>query len=196
MIQEWLDALAAQGCDPRQKGDGWMCKCPAHEDDTPSLSVAVGDKVPVLATCFAGCEFDAIRGALGIGQNGPTAAPVRPVAPRTPKPPPKPSALPTGPDRTVYRHYDAGGWRQAFAVVRRDLGNGKKTFSQWTTAVDDGLWIPEGLPETAPMYLLPELLAVNGQGCHRRGREVRPRRQGRLATAACHLLGGRHERLE
>ena len=55
-----------------------MCKCPAHEDDTPSLSVAVGDKVPVLATCFAGCEFDAIRGALGIGQNGPTAAPVAP----------------------------------------------------------------------------------------------------------------------
>ena len=131
MIQEWLDALEAQGCAPRQKGDGWMCKCPAHEDDTPSLSVAVGDKVPVLATCFAGCEFDAIRGALGIGQNGPTAAPVRPVAPRTPKPPPKPSALPTGPDRMVYHYVEADGVA-AFAVVRRDLGNGKKSFSQWT----------------------------------------------------------------
>ena len=161
MIQEWLNALASQGCDPTPKGNGWMCKCPAHEDDTPSLSLAVGDKVPVLATCFAGCEFDAIRNALGIGQNGHTAAPVRPAPPRTAKPPPKPSALPTGPDRTVY-HYTTATGASAFAVVRRDLGNGKKSFSQWTPVGDD-LWIPEGLPDNRPLYLLPELAASTGK---------------------------------
>ena len=80
---------------------------------------------------------------------------MRPVAPRTPKPPPRPSALPTGPDRTVYHYVEADGVA-AFAVVRRDLGNGKKSFSQWTP-VDDGLWIPEGLPDNRPLYLLPDL---------------------------------------
>ena len=33
----------------------WVALCPCHDDRTPSLSVAVGNKVPVLARCF-GCS--------------------------------------------------------------------------------------------------------------------------------------------
>lgn len=36
---------------------GWsaMCRCPAHVDNEPSLSIRQGDR-DVLVTCFAGCE--------------------------------------------------------------------------------------------------------------------------------------------
>lgn len=36
-------------------GGGGMCRCPAHNDSSPSLSVRVGDTT-LLFHCFAGCE--------------------------------------------------------------------------------------------------------------------------------------------
>ena len=40
---------------------GGMCRCPAHNDRTPSLSIRVGDKA-LLFKCFAGCEtIDVMR---------------------------------------------------------------------------------------------------------------------------------------
>ena len=32
-----------------------MCRCPAHADKTPSLSIRQGDR-GLLVTCFAGCD--------------------------------------------------------------------------------------------------------------------------------------------
>ncbi|RQW46150.1 toprim domain-containing protein [Novosphingobium sp. LASN5T] len=41
--------------------DGAMCRCPAHDDRTPSLSVRIGEKA-LLFKCFAGCDtVDVIR---------------------------------------------------------------------------------------------------------------------------------------
>lgn len=40
-----------------------MCRCPAHEDGTPSLSVRAGDSV-LLFKCFAGCTIAEILTAL------------------------------------------------------------------------------------------------------------------------------------
>ena len=34
-----------------------MCRCPAHSDTTPSLSIRQGDS-DILVTCFAGCARD------------------------------------------------------------------------------------------------------------------------------------------
>jgi hypothetical protein len=45
------------------KGDFAMCKCPAHDDRTPSLSVSIGNTA-VLYHCFAGCTADAILEAV------------------------------------------------------------------------------------------------------------------------------------
>lgn len=42
---------------------GGMCRCPAHDDHTPSLSVRPGDR-RLLFHCFAGCETAAIMLAL------------------------------------------------------------------------------------------------------------------------------------
>lgn len=50
----------------RKSGEGWMCKCPAHEDRTASLGVASGKNGGVLLNCFAGCTPYEITGAMGL----------------------------------------------------------------------------------------------------------------------------------
>lgn len=45
---------------PRQ----WTARCPAHEDDLPSLSVAAGEDGKTLVKCFTGCTIEAIASAL------------------------------------------------------------------------------------------------------------------------------------
>ena len=45
-------------------GRGWMARCPAHDDRSPSLSIADGAEGRILLTCFAGCAWAAIRDAL------------------------------------------------------------------------------------------------------------------------------------
>ncbi len=37
-------------------GAGWLAKCPAHDDQTPSLSIKDGNQGRVLLFCFAGCD--------------------------------------------------------------------------------------------------------------------------------------------
>lgn len=51
----------------RGRGQKYTACCPAHDDRHPSLSVAEGDRFPVLLYCHAGCSFDEIRRALGMG---------------------------------------------------------------------------------------------------------------------------------
>jgi putative DNA primase/helicase len=49
--------------------NGAMCRCPAHDDRSPSLSVRVGDTA-LLFKCFAGCDtIDVIRAIRRLDQN-------------------------------------------------------------------------------------------------------------------------------
>jgi hypothetical protein len=43
---------------------GWSARCPAHDDEKPSLSVSVGDDGHTLVYCHAGCKTDAILKAV------------------------------------------------------------------------------------------------------------------------------------
>ncbi len=47
-------------------GAGWMARCPAHDDRTPSLSIDMGRDGRVLLHCHAGCSYDAVVTALGL----------------------------------------------------------------------------------------------------------------------------------
>ena len=64
----------------RKSGAGWIAKCPAHEDRSPSLSVKEGQR-GVMLHCHAGCSFAAIVEALGLKQSDtfyePLSAPQR-----------------------------------------------------------------------------------------------------------------------
>jgi len=56
---------------------GWMVCCPAHEDRTPSLSIADGREGVLIYHCFAGCSSEAIRDALK-SIVGETSVPLQP----------------------------------------------------------------------------------------------------------------------
>lgn len=52
---------------PKRTGHGtWVARCPAHDDKSPSLTVREMDDGRVLLHCFAGCEPDAVIGAVGL----------------------------------------------------------------------------------------------------------------------------------
>ena len=56
-------AEIAAALNGKRNGDGFMARCPAHEDRTPSLSMTDRDG-RTLVKCFAGCSQDAVIEAL------------------------------------------------------------------------------------------------------------------------------------
>lgn len=48
----------------RRSGAGWVCRCPAHDDGRPSLSLGIGADGRLLLHCFAGCYFRDVISAL------------------------------------------------------------------------------------------------------------------------------------
>ncbi len=50
----------------RRSGNGWLACCPAHDDRSPSLSVAVGNLGGIVLRCHAECSNESIVDALGL----------------------------------------------------------------------------------------------------------------------------------
>ena len=48
----------------KKYGTGFMCRCPAHDDRSPSLSIKDADNGKILLHCFAGCTFEDVTCAL------------------------------------------------------------------------------------------------------------------------------------
>src|SRR5437867_2929190 len=91
-----------QRLNAKRSGTGWMAKCPAHEDKTPSLSIGEGSDGRALLKCFAGCETSSVLAALNMKPQDlfpakvsvPTAtAPVKNAAAKTPNVPVQPRPL-------------------------------------------------------------------------------------------------------
>ena len=51
---------------PKKSGDGFVARCPAHDDRNPSLSIAEGDDGRTLLNCHAGCETGDIVKKIGL----------------------------------------------------------------------------------------------------------------------------------
>ncbi len=50
----------------RTKRNSYVARCPAHDDKSPSLSVAFTDEGRILVHCFAGCSAGDIMAAVGL----------------------------------------------------------------------------------------------------------------------------------
>lgn len=67
MIEQVTAETIATALHGRKSGAGWSCKCPAHKDRSPSLSVTERDG-KVLVHCFAGCsQSDVVTALKGRG---------------------------------------------------------------------------------------------------------------------------------
>ena len=122
--------------------------CPAHSDRRErSLSISEGDDGRVLVKCHAGCDFDAIRQALGVDAGAFFKA----------KSIPTPESAPRKVSRTTrYPIVDAEGATVA-EHVREDGANGSKKV-WWCRDGKNGLG---GLSvEDLPLYGLPRLLSA------------------------------------
>lgn len=58
-----IEEIALRCGRAKKTSSGWQCCCPAHEDRSPSLSLAESDN-KILYHCKAGCSQDAVRNAL------------------------------------------------------------------------------------------------------------------------------------
>jgi AAA domain/Domain of unknown function (DUF6371) len=160
---------------PKRSGRGFMVRCPAHEDNKPSLYVADGNDGSVALKCHAGCEYRDVSSALramGLWPNssankssGPTNGVkstddfeiVSPV----------PSDAPSIDYQKVvgfeptqkYAYRDALG-QVTFIVARQDKQDGKEirpiiyTRNKATGTLQ---WLAKGLPAPRPLYGLDKL---------------------------------------
>lgn len=145
-----LAAVLAQLKGVKRQAKGYMAKCPAHEDRTPSLSVAVGSDGRVLLHCHAGCTTEAIAKALRLE--------VRDLFPATAD-----AAeiwTPGGQAVAVYPYADEGGV-VLFEVIR----TADKQFRQRVpdpTAASGYRWKLDGTRRV--LFHLPQLLAAVAAG--------------------------------
>ncbi|TVQ62519.1 MAG: DUF3987 domain-containing protein [Phycisphaerales bacterium] len=65
-VNRILSALREHGHTPKRSGEGWSCRCPAHDDRNPSLSIGTGDNGKVLVKCQRGCDTSDVLRAIGL----------------------------------------------------------------------------------------------------------------------------------
>jgi predicted transcriptional regulator len=133
---------AKTGYEPKPSGKGFVCRCPAHDDKTPSLSISEHCE-KILLHCHAGCTPEAICSALGLklsdlfAGNG---SPARIVA--------------------TYPYHDATG-ELLFEVVRYDPKDFRQRKPDATT-LDGWTWNTKGIKKV--LFRLPEILAAIASG--------------------------------
>jgi putative DNA primase/helicase len=61
-----IDGILGRLESVKRESRGWLARCPAHDDRTPSLSISEGDNGCVLLHCHAGCTLEAVTAALNM----------------------------------------------------------------------------------------------------------------------------------
>lgn len=66
-LEDFLEKIeAAVGHRLKRSGGSYSCRCPAHEDTNPSLSINEGADGKILLKCYAGCSVEEICSKLGM----------------------------------------------------------------------------------------------------------------------------------
>ena len=133
---------------PAKTGTGFACRCPAHEDRAPSLTVSEGQGGKLLLKCQAGCQTADVVAALGLK--------MRDLFPQANGK--APARATNGKPQIVasYDYNDEAG-TLLFQVCRMD----PKDFRQRRpdkAALDGWTWKTSGVRRV--LYRLPELLAA------------------------------------
>jgi hypothetical protein len=161
-------ALLEQLQGVQETRNGWSARCPAHDDQRASLSVAEGDGGRALVKCHAGCTVEAVTAALGLTVRDLMPERDRPAPNRNGKPKSDPKTFPTA-DAAVadlerqhgkrsdwWAYHDSAG-NPVGVVVRWDQPDGKEI--RPVSRHGDG-WRIGAMPDPRPLYALPDLAAA------------------------------------
>ena len=150
----------------KANGRGWLARCPAHDDRSPSLSIAQGDDGRVLLKCHAGCTHQAIAAALGLAERelfppSEGTAPPHAPAPRlfaTAREAADAYRSTLGREAAWWQYRDAAG-EPIGLVLRWNREDGSKTIRPaWRI----GQRWAMTYPERRPLYALDRLAAAPG----------------------------------
>ena len=147
-VQRLLERLP----DAKRCGEGWLARCPAHDDQHPSLSIDEGADGRALIHCHAGCTPEKIVAAAGL-----TLADLMPALPTA-------VSKQNGKPRIVatYDYRDEAG-QTVFQVVRYEPKDFRQRQSDgnggWNWSVKGARVVPYRLPEllaspAAPVYVV------------------------------------------
>jgi putative DNA primase/helicase len=68
--RQWRQSIEAEALikalGAKRSGSGWIGRCPAHEDRSPSLSISIGSGGRLLMHCHAGCSYQDVLRVLGV----------------------------------------------------------------------------------------------------------------------------------
>jgi len=187
-LPEFEAILVSRDLHPHRAGAGIACRCPAHEDNAPSLSVGTGLDGRILLNCHAGCSTEAVVAGLGLTMRdlfppgsasapraryvmtrGGSASASTVSSPRatTPAPPaplsataePKPRGRPKSPGKQVAVYpYVDESGTLLFEVVRYE----PKTFRQRVrdSSVQGGYTYSTASIPDKPVFRLPAVLSA------------------------------------
>lgn len=125
-IEKFLELLSVKtGHQSKKSGKDYIARCPAHDDQNPSLSISENNEGHVLLHCHAGCDCNAICSQLGISlsdlfmKNGKSPTQIK----------------------TEYIYLDDSG-KPAYKKVRLEPGNQGKSKSFFISSLDaNGHWV-------------------------------------------------------
>jgi hypothetical protein len=155
-INEAVQALEAGGYQPKRlRPNQWESRCPAHDDQKPSLHISQGDN-DLLMHCKAGCTFSDICSALSSADVSSSNAGIQKPATEPPAPefPTLEEAVGIGAQKT-WIYTDAGG-KPVGAVARSDSSSGKNIWQASRKA--NGNWHRKAMPAPRPLYRLLALV--------------------------------------
>lgn len=177
-----IELVISRLSNPKRSGNGYSCRCPAHEDRRASLSIAEGDDGRALLNCKAGCAVQSICDKIGISLADlfPECSTVSTFNGNRSKPEKrpknvelrsnKPSGLRfstareaiddleqrNGPRSSLWTYLDAKE-NPVGVIVRWDRPDGKEIRP---IALIGEHWHIGGMPEPRPLYCLPNLIAA------------------------------------
>lgn len=180
-MSQQLEFVLSKLPDAKRSGGVWYARCPAHDDNKPSLSISTGQDGRVLFNCHSGCTFTAIMTALELNPND-----VMPEKPGRGKAARKKTATPSSvlppyvkvkkqPDTQTFKTlddaiahlehrqgkhdhlwvYHGTTGEKLGAILRWNRANGKDI--RPVSLVADG-WALSGMPDPRPIYAIPDLL--------------------------------------
>lgn len=179
-VERVLAALRARGLTPRRNGSGWTCRCPAHEDRNPSLSIGIGTDGRALLNCHAGCAVEDVIRVLGISMCDlmpSTTSPSRSLRPATRSGSAHPATCTAAAgscDAVIAdlerRHgstsarwtYHAADGQPVGMILRWDSITADGTPSKVILPVSliGGAWLNKAMPAPRPLMHLSELLKL------------------------------------